>query len=61
MNLFVVEGFPEAVEKFQKESGTKRILFLILFNTLWKNFLQILCSTCVLSGHGYVLIKKQQK
>jgi hypothetical protein len=30
MNFLVTEGYVEAAEKFQRESGTKRILFLIL-------------------------------
>lgn len=30
MNFLVVEGYLEAVEKFQKESGTKRILFQLV-------------------------------
>lgn len=29
MNFLVTEGYVEAAEKFQRESGTKRILFVI--------------------------------
>lgn len=56
MNFLVVEGYLEAVENFQKESGTKRILFLLV-----EELLQILSSAGVLSGLCYFLIKKQQK
>lgn len=56
MNFLVTEGYVDAAEKFRKESGTERILFLYItygmFLLSMSQWCASFCIICCVSPYG---------